>query len=555
MKREIFTDSAIVEKIKSTLNEFLKKDGVTLPKRGILTGQAVATVYLNIIGFDKHKEKTDTKNIINDVDVFLYVKKAKRRDGFISKKIERVDYIQDYGRFLGSYEEKKYAVVKTINFKSLNVTFVKEKKEKQVSPLSLISSFDINSTQIAINLETNELIMTNHFKKFMETGELKIVDINTPSHTAVRFAKKAREFGFYANFEREYSKLSIGFNSSVKNFTQKYFQNYLKHKDIIDKYFDLKVHKPNLEWAESTGFVYKFDEWYELVPLFDTFENFIVFHQNVGNHTSGSIIRTCDLFYDCNETKRNELVELYKSKDFKGSYWHEEIYYFMEKFYKKGVVPQNFKSIIKVIKEHKKMAAVYYSFDSFDELIGFHKNLAQLIREKGLSVIGILENTNSEIPSSYEGLKSLYKQEIGNYSAELIEKSIKEFTYAHWKFKEINTPMELDSEGNIMRHCVGGYTTSVKNGYSKIISLIPVGNVEQRYTIELYMCGDNKFFIAQCMAKFNRSIKEEFWLDLFAKEIKKHSKLNVLTLDEYKEFRANKIPEITIDDDDFEIPF
>lgn len=42
----------IANEIISRLNNYLKNDGLELPKRGLLAGQSIATIYMDIIGFD-----------------------------------------------------------------------------------------------------------------------------------------------------------------------------------------------------------------------------------------------------------------------------------------------------------------------------------------------------------------------------------------------------------------------------------------------------------------------------------------------------------------------
>ena len=148
----------IAIEIKERINKFLEKDGKRLPSRGILTGQSVATMYLDIVGFNNYQNKTNTPLAINDVDVFVFAKKGSFKEkNMISKQNVKIDYINDYGRFLGAYAQNKYTIVATKHLKSLNVTFVTT-NEKNLGALELISKFDINETQIAIDLATDELI-------------------------------------------------------------------------------------------------------------------------------------------------------------------------------------------------------------------------------------------------------------------------------------------------------------------------------------------------------------------------------------------------------------
>ena len=521
-------NTVIVNEIIEKMNNFLSETNQKLPSRGILAGQSLATVYLDVIGFDKYKTKIE-KNPINDVDIFVQTDRKPRGNLFQKSGDSQLGYIGNYGRFLGVYQQDKYSLVSTAHLKNLNITHFKC-TENYNSPYDLISLFDINCTQIALDLATKELYLSDNFKEFIETGELKVVDLTTSVHTIIRIAKKAKEFGFYCNIEKEFAKLSIVMK--LKYFSDGYYKNYLKCKDVIDEYFTLTTVKPKIDW-EDIKIDFKTDTLYTLELNTEKFMDYKAFHDVVGFGTSESIIKTAEMFYGSNIKKREEIKEVFKKTS--DATWH-----FMSKFYFKGCSVKNFQSILKVLKQHPRLTTVYYSSSSnYKGLVEFHNNLMVLAREKGEMVFGILEGTTKKIPIEYNEMRSFIETEIKETSGELIEPSVSSFKFSHWEFRELVTSLDLILEGSKNSHCVGGYSSSVKSGYSKILSLTTNSLAEKDYTLELRLVDNNIFYISQCMAKYNKPASESL-VNAFAKELKKHTSLTILTNEDFVAYREER---------------
>ena len=159
-------NTVIVNEIIEKMNSFLSETNQKLPSRGILAGQSLATVYLDVIGFDKYKTKIE-KNPINDVDIFVQTDRKPRGNLFQKSGDSRLGYIGNYGRFLGVYQQDKYSLVSTAHLKNLNITHFKC-TENYNSPYDLISLFDINCTQIALDLATKELYLSEILKSLLK---------------------------------------------------------------------------------------------------------------------------------------------------------------------------------------------------------------------------------------------------------------------------------------------------------------------------------------------------------------------------------------------------
>ena len=293
----------MVQNILNNANKFLSKKGLSLPKRGIFVGQAAASLYLNEIGFDKHIKNVDDL-VINDIDVFVMTKNSSNSEMMQKKENARLEKVLEYGRFFGSYRENSYRVERTKHLKDLNVTFYSSANNEKLTPLEIIEKFDINCTQVAIDLETKEMFITDAFKRFIETGHLEITDIATPVHSVIRIAKKAKEFGNYCDFEKEFAKLTISYTSSVY-FAENYYKSFLDNRELIEKYFSLAVVNPKKEWTfEGSDNYWKVDKLYTLnKKQEEVFCEYNRFETIVGDGTRESIMSTSEIFFNQSEAR------------------------------------------------------------------------------------------------------------------------------------------------------------------------------------------------------------------------------------------------------------
>lgn len=97
--------------------------------------------------------------------------------------------------------------------------------------IDLVDSFDINSTQIGINLITNKVYFTGNFLYFLKNRQLEIVNFSTPAHSLIRLFKKAEELEVYFDKKESIDTYSM----------QAYLHNKLD-KDVLIK---IKAAKAN----------------------------------------------------------------------------------------------------------------------------------------------------------------------------------------------------------------------------------------------------------------------------------------------------------------------
>lgn len=236
---------------KRVLNFIEKELHQELPKNGIIAGQSVTSVLLYILG----KSKTIS---INDYDIF-YPSHKKRSSWnfspstFTSANKEALFYVERHNASISmanalvvQHERRIMEASKTINpvedeysnefckpytgnlYRKKNVLICSENVSKDsykieqvfrkgllnyvfVSaktidwntphPMVVINSFDINCTQVAINLATGEIFYTHQFLQFINSMQMIVLRTNRPDHTFIRYMQKKELHGYYGNDE------------------------------------------------------------------------------------------------------------------------------------------------------------------------------------------------------------------------------------------------------------------------------------------------------------------------------------------------------------------
>lgn len=210
-----------------------------LPKRGFIAGGSIS----NLIW----EEVSGTKAIINDIDVFLF-------DGLLE------NYIEDRKEYYFSFKEDEenvwyddYCGLRFIdrakNYYSISESSTEgifnyvSYKSNTHNPEIIIKSFDINCTAVGYSIEEDKFYWTPEFEKFLKTGELKISNLKTPCHTAIRIVKKAEELGVNLDlFELEIIRivLSRQLQDVYKvRFQDRYFNLFNTYK-LLDNYFTIE---------------------------------------------------------------------------------------------------------------------------------------------------------------------------------------------------------------------------------------------------------------------------------------------------------------------------
>lgn len=209
-----------------------------LPKTGFIAGGSISNIVWELV--------SGNKAVINDIDVFLF-------DGVLEKKLDEDKtsifrykevenkYYEDYaGMSFHSTPKDFYSIVESTKSDIFN--YIKYKSNLN-NPDIILRSFDINCTKIGYSIDEDKIYYTQDFEDFLKSGELKVCNLMTPSHTALRLAKKKRDLNCGLDkFEYKLIQhaLDFGFNDIIKlRFQERYFDMFKELKSDISEYFEI----------------------------------------------------------------------------------------------------------------------------------------------------------------------------------------------------------------------------------------------------------------------------------------------------------------------------
>lgn len=224
--------------------------GAPIPDRGILAGQSVASAFYKLAGLPINSIVNDLDIFIPDDENFKEVSKAVNLDIPDYSPVKGntnfsslVSFYQVTGREFNPYDgvsnilkKDLYQIVKSYEAGHFNIVpvdflrgaYYRHKQDghydsllncplffepvlsinrgvpatrSQTDIAIVISAFDLNCVRIGIDLETGALMYTNQFLDFCVTRELKIIRLNTPVQTLIRFIVKKEKLGVFGNTE------------------------------------------------------------------------------------------------------------------------------------------------------------------------------------------------------------------------------------------------------------------------------------------------------------------------------------------------------------------
>lgn len=176
-----------------------------LPTTGIVAGQSVASAIDEVLGI--------CAPIYNDVDVFapaeegtalereLEVKRARLHlNGALVYASANDLFNDEYSDMLHIGRRSHYQIKRSSRKGALNSievfwheTWRYQRDGKHDQAMDLISVFDINSTQAAVDLDTRRLAVTPQFRHYFSARQLQLATMFTPFQSLLRLIKKSKE--------------------------------------------------------------------------------------------------------------------------------------------------------------------------------------------------------------------------------------------------------------------------------------------------------------------------------------------------------------------------
>ena len=208
-----------------------------LPLHGFVAGGAIANIVWELV--------SGNEAVVNDIDIFVFDGIEKVLDSnkktLFNYQEKETKYYEDYnGMNFNNYTKDFYSIVDSERDDMFNTI---KYKSNTSDPSLIVKSFDINATRIGYDIDNDKLYWTSEFEDFLKTGDLKVTNLMTPSHTAVRIAKKSKELNAKLDefeFKLLQYALSCKFIDRIKlRFRERYLEMCNDHKDILSKYFQM----------------------------------------------------------------------------------------------------------------------------------------------------------------------------------------------------------------------------------------------------------------------------------------------------------------------------
>jgi hypothetical protein len=222
---------------------YLKETYSDFPKTGFIAGGSLANLIWEGVSGNIAK--------VNDIDVFLFDKIIDRHPKDTSNwlspgqklyyhKKEEV-YFEDYTGLCTTSQSRDFYVIEKTSHDGI-YNYVNYSANKQ-TPQIIIDSFDINCTQVGYSIDEDKFYYTPEFVDFIQTGQLKLINLMSPAHSAIRLVKKKHDL----NAELDELELKLcqyclerGMNDTNRRyFTDKYTSIFKKYESELSNYFVL----------------------------------------------------------------------------------------------------------------------------------------------------------------------------------------------------------------------------------------------------------------------------------------------------------------------------
>lgn len=238
----------------------LKDTYSDFPKTGFIAGGSLANLIWEQVSGNTAK--------VNDIDVFIFDKILDKNPNDTSNwlspgpdgqklyyhKKEEV-YFEDYSGLCATSQSRDFYVIEKTSHEGI-YNYVNYSANKS-TPQIIIDSFDINCVQVGYSIDEDKFYHTKEFIEFIQTGELKLVNLMSPAHSAIRLVKKKHDLN--AKLDELELKLcqyclSVGMNDTNRiYFTDKYTSVFKKYESDLSDYFILKESPEITELFKTKG--------------------------------------------------------------------------------------------------------------------------------------------------------------------------------------------------------------------------------------------------------------------------------------------------------------
>jgi len=230
--------------IQSAITQLQSK--YNLPTEGFLAGGAIANTIFNMI--------TGKMAPVNDIDIYRIIdlkdkhtfEELKNKQSFQKMELE---IYEDYRGMYRGYKNGDYYIIDDVSNQGI-INFIDYKTNTRNYQI-ILDSFDINCCQVGYDLENKKCYYTKDFQEFLENQELRLVNLTSPSHTAIRLIKKKIELDVkLPQLELDAISYALSDINSTrfldirkKRFQHRYKDLYHKYESDLSPFFTLEEDK------------------------------------------------------------------------------------------------------------------------------------------------------------------------------------------------------------------------------------------------------------------------------------------------------------------------
>lgn len=215
-----------------------------LPTSGFLAGGSISNVVWNLL--------TENNAPVNDIDIYRLVGIEPYNFSSVKENQSYVQNIQsiaeDYSGPVFSWKMENYYYIENVSNSGL-INFI-DYKSNDSNPMIVLESFDINCCQLGYDLKEKKFYWTGEFIDFLKSKELKISNLSSPSHSAIRLVKKKNELNANLN-TLEFDIISYVLNKQTSyggkfidttklRFKSRYKNLYMKYESELSNLFKLQ---------------------------------------------------------------------------------------------------------------------------------------------------------------------------------------------------------------------------------------------------------------------------------------------------------------------------
>jgi hypothetical protein len=379
----------------------------------------------------------------------------------------------------------------------------------------ILRGFDINNCQVGIDLKTKKLHYTKPYKEFLKTKQLMVDVPYTPLHTAIRLIKKTIQYKgmSYCDFDTELKYLYQATRTDEygKLIGKETYDKYVKYRKTyvmvsekgkffskmidLDNYFSLKrtifEEKPKdyfgIDYNAPNYVNPEISELWSCEPV-KGYCDYI----DVGYFRINELKRVWELLYrpkKKSQVKKIDKILRFKrleegtlfSNESKTKYIYSKEIHTYNSYLSKCLIANDdyydcdfdFKHMVEIenfFSEHRRLVGLFFKCKNLQEQYEKLRLLKTFIKKEGEWVVGALENAE-DIELNEETIIELIDKEKSRLSEPLCEPyDLSGFKYKNY-VTELLTPLDLKQEGYKMGHCVGGYSSNVENGLSRIFHI------------------------------------------------------------------------------------